>query len=104
MPLAEQDRILTLVFTDFVDSTAFKDIHGDQAFGEIVNRHRDTLQGLASEAGGRVIVWAGDGCFLTFETASSAVLFALRLQRTHLSDAHLPAIRIGVHMGEVTES
>ena len=49
---AVTSRILTLVFTD-----------------------------LAAESGGRVIDWAGDGCFLVFETPSAAVLFALRLQR-----------------------
>jgi len=36
---------------------------------------------LAVEPGGRIIDWAGDGCFLPFETPSAAVLFALRLQR-----------------------
>ena len=46
---------------------------------------------------------AGDGFFLTFETPSGAVDFALRLQEVHANGADLPSVRIGVHLGEVTE-
>ncbi|MEX2015960.1 MAG: protein kinase, partial [Candidatus Hydrogenedentales bacterium] len=101
--MSERDRVLTLLFTDLADSTALKSERGDQAAGEVLSRHRDQLHSLANKTGGRVISWAGDGCLLTFETASSAVLFALRLQQAHFADADLPAVRIGVHMGEVTE-
>ena len=78
---AVTSRILTLVFTDLADSTALKTQRGDQAVGELIARHRAHVRGLAAESGGRVIEWAGDGCFLVFETPSAAVLFALRLQR-----------------------
>ena len=76
-------RILTLVFTDLADSTALKTQRGDQAVGELIARHRAHVRRLAAESGGRIIDWAGDGCFLTFETPSAAVLFALRLQQAH---------------------
>jgi TolB-like protein/cytochrome c-type biogenesis protein CcmH/NrfG len=52
---------------------------------------------------GRVVGWAGDGCFLTFETPSAAVAFALRLQDAHAAERDLPGVRIGIHMGEVSE-
>jgi TolB-like protein/Flp pilus assembly protein TadD len=58
---------------------------------------------LAAESGGRIIDWAGDGCFLTFETPSGAVLFALRLQQAHAEEPDLPRVRAGIHMGEVDE-
>jgi adenylate cyclase len=96
-------RILTLVFTDLVDSTALKRQRGDQAFGELVDRHRALVVGLATESGGRIIDWAGDGCFLTFETPSAAVEFALRLQQAQRQDPDLPDVRTGLHMGEVSE-
>ncbi len=96
-------RILTLVFTDLVDSTALKMQRGDQAVGELIARHRAQVQRLAAECGGRIIDWAGDDCFLTYETPSAAVLFAVRLQQVHHDDPDLPGLRIGLHMGEVSE-
>jgi adenylate cyclase len=96
-------RILTLVFADLADSTALKTQRGDRAVGELVSRHRDHVRRLAEACGGRIIDWAGDGCFLTFETPSAAVLFALRLQQTHGEDSDLPRVRVGMHLGEVSE-
>ena len=99
----EQSRVLTLVFTDLADSTALKSARGDVAVGDLISRHRDHVTRLAEECAGRIIDWAGDGCFLTFETASAGVLFALRLQQAHSDATDLPGVRIGIHMGEVTE-
>lgn len=96
-------RILTLVFTDLADSTALKTKRGDQAIGELIARHRAHVRRLATESDGRVISWGGDGCFLTFETPSAAVLFALRLQQAHADEPDLPRVRAGIHMGEVSE-
>ena len=100
---AGTSRILTLVFTDLADSTALKTQRGDRAVGELIARHRAHVRRLATEAGGRVVDWAGDGCFLTFDTPSAAVLFALRLQRAHGEEPDLPGVRTGIHMGEVSE-
>lgn len=97
-------RVLTLVFSDVVDSTALKAEKGDDAAAAILARHRSLVQSLARESKGRVIDWAGDGCFLTFETPSAGVRFALMLQQAHNGAGEdLPKIRVGVHMGEVNE-
>jgi TolB-like protein/class 3 adenylate cyclase/cytochrome c-type biogenesis protein CcmH/NrfG len=101
--VTDVSRILTLVFTDLADSTALKTQRGDQAVGELITRHRAHVRRLAAESGGRIIDWAGDGCFLTFETPSAAVLFALRLQQVHREEPDLPGVRTGIHMGEVSE-
>jgi len=101
--MAESSRILTLVFTDLADSTALKTRRGDQVVGELIERHRELVRSLAEAAGGRIIDWAGDGCFLTFETPSAAVTFALQLQRGHSAEPELPGVRTGLHMGEVSE-
>jgi class 3 adenylate cyclase len=96
-------RILALVFADLADSTALKTQRGDQAVGELISRHRAHVRRLAEACGGRIVDWAGDGCFLTFETPSAAVLFALRLQQAHSQESDLPGVRIGMHLGEVSE-
>lgn len=96
-------RVLTLVFTDLAGSTALKTQRGDAAVGELMHRHRDLITRLAQETTGRIIDWAGDGCFLTFETSSAGVLFALRLQDAHAADRSLLPVRVGIHLGEVTE-
>src|SRR5574337_1343132 len=100
---AGTSRILTLVFTDLADSTALKTQRGDHAVGELITRHRAHVRRVAAHSGGRIIDWAGDGCFLTFETPSAAVLFALRLQQVHHEEPDLPRVRTGIHMGEVSE-
>ncbi len=101
--IGASSRILTLVFTDLADSTALKTQLGDRAVGELIARHRAHVIKLAADSGGRIIDWAGDGCFLTFAASSAAVLFALRLQQVHANEPDLPGVRTGVHMGEVSE-
>jgi TolB-like protein/class 3 adenylate cyclase/Tfp pilus assembly protein PilF len=96
-------RILTLVFTDLVQSTALKTQQGDRAVGVLLARHRAHVERLAGGADGRIVAWAGDGCFLTFDRPSAAVTFALGLEHAHGADQGLPAVRVGIHMGEVTE-
>lgn len=99
-----QAKVLTLVFTDLVESTALKREHGDDAAAELIARHREIVTRLAEDHGGDVVDWAGDGCFLTFPTPSAGVHFALDLQAAHRQQPDLPKLRIGVHMGEVSES
>ncbi len=96
--------MLTLVFSDLADSTALKTRHGDSAADALLSRHREHVLRLAAECSGRIIDWAGDGCFLTFEISSAGVLFALRLQQVHAEEPDLPGVRIGIHLGEVTET
>jgi serine/threonine protein kinase/class 3 adenylate cyclase/dienelactone hydrolase len=95
--------VLTLVFTDLVDSTALKAEIGDDAAGDLIERHRQHVQAFCSSNDGRVIDWAGDGCFMTYETPSAAVRFSLALQQTHSDSPDLPKVRVGIHMGEVSE-
>ena len=96
-------RVLHLVFTDVVKSAALKQTRGDQAAAELLDRERAELIRLAAECKGRIVDFAGDGCFLTFETGSAAVLMALRLQQVHASQPDLPRVRVGIHVGEVSE-
>ena len=96
-------RLLSLAFTDLVGSTALKTDKGDAAASLLIARHRELVATMAADCSGRIIGWAGDGCFLTFETPSAATEFALKLQHSHAQEPDLPKLRIGLHMGEVTE-
>jgi serine/threonine protein kinase/class 3 adenylate cyclase/dienelactone hydrolase len=98
-----RSSLLCLVFTDLVDSTALKSRLGDAAAGQVMTRYHTDVLGLARQRGGREIDSAGDGFFLTFEAPSAAVAFALELQLLHEGSSDLPAVRVGIHLGEVTE-
>ena len=100
---SSSSRVLTLLFTDLAGSTSLKVEKGDDVAGELIARHRDHVKQLAQANHGRIIDWAGDGCFLTFETPSAAVRFALHLQEVHGTETELPRVYIGIHMGEVVE-
>lgn len=98
-----RSNLLCLVFTDLVDSTQLKSRVGDAAASELMAGYHPAVLALAAECNGREIDSAGDGFFLTFDAPSSAVTFSLRLQVLHSERPELPAVRIGVHLGEVTE-
>lgn len=98
--------LITLLFTDMVDSTALKQRLGDRAGAAFFERHHQLVrQTLAGFPQGREIETAGDSFLLTFATPSDAVQFALMLQaklRQLKVDSGLPASdRIGIHVGEV---
>ncbi len=104
MPSASaSSKVLTLLFTDLVGSTSLKAEKGDDVAGKLIARHCDHVKKLAEANHGRIINWAGDGCFLTFETPSAAVRFALNLQKVHGTETELPKLYVGIHMGEVVE-
>ncbi len=101
--VSEPSRVLTLLFTDLAGSASLKAEKGDDVAGELIARHRDHIKQLAEANHGRIINWAGDGCFLTFETPSAAVRFALNLQKVHGTEKELPKVYIGINMGEIVE-
>ena len=100
---ARRSRVLTLVFTDLVESTGLKARLGDHAAATVIARHHQLVRSLLHSHAGREVDSAGDGFFLTFETPSAAAAFALDLQAAHHGDSELPPVRVGIHLGEVTE-
>jgi class 3 adenylate cyclase len=99
-----QLQAVTLVFTDLQDSTGLKQRLGDAAAVALIDRHRRLVRDLVAAAGGgqgRIVNCAGDGFLLTFAAPTAALRFALGLQQAHADDQVLPAVRIGIHQGEV---
>ena len=101
--------LVTLVFTDLVDSTALLSRLGDQAGARFLQQRRQLIRDvLHSLPEAEEIETAGDSFLLAFAKPSDAVRFALQVQmrlRAFSREAELPVQeRIGIHLGEVVIS
>ncbi len=98
--------LVTLVFTDLVDSVALRRQLGDQAGTSLLQAHRQLVRHtLARFVDAEEIETAGDSFLLLFARPSDSVKFALLVQRQTRAlagerDVAL-AVRMGIHVGEV---
>ncbi len=104
--LERHSRVVTLLFTDVVGSTALKQQMGDTVGVALVQEHHQLVREVLSEfKGAEEIVVAGDSFLILFPVPSEAVECALMLQRRLREfNAGRPiplSDRMGVHMGEV---
>lgn len=98
--------LLTLVFTDLVESTALLGQLGDQAGATFLQQRRQVIrETLRGVPGGEEIETAGDSFLLVFARPSDAVRFALQAQAAlrHFSEKSGVSVqeRVGIHLGEV---
>ena len=98
--------LVTLVFTDLVDSTALLSQLGDQAGASFLQRRRQLIREvLGGYPEGEEVETAGDSFLLAFAKPSDAVRWALQVQarlRRFSGESRLPVQeRIGIHLGEV---
>lgn len=103
---APGSRLVALVFTDIVGSTALKHALGDRAGVTLIQQHHQLVREiLARLPAAEEIVAAGDSFLLMFHRPSEAVQFALQFQsrlRQFNAGKRLPLEdRIGIHLGEV---
>ncbi len=94
----------TFMFTDIVGSTNLLEAMGDGAWRDLVRWHDQVLRGQFLVHSGEEIDHAGDGFFVAFESADSALDCAIAIQRdlTRHRREHgfSPRVRIGVHLAE----
>jgi DNA-binding NarL/FixJ family response regulator len=96
----ERERMLvTVLFTDLVDSTQRAASIGDSAWASLVAAHNATVRRELRRYSGEEIDTAGDGFLVLFEKPASAVRCGLAI-RDQLSALDLEA-RVGIHTGEV---
>jgi class 3 adenylate cyclase/alpha-beta hydrolase superfamily lysophospholipase len=98
-PPAEPERVLlTVLFTDIVDSTGWLARLGDQRWGELLTEHDIIIRRALEQFRGREVDRAGDGIFATFDGPARAIRCASEIAR----QMHRlgPEIRAGVHTGE----
>jgi class 3 adenylate cyclase len=104
---AKPEGIVTIVFTDIVDSSRLVSEMGDAAARELIRAHDEMLRETAREHEGVEVERAGDGFMIAFSTATKALAFAVGLQERISRES--PAgtaggqlrIRIGMETGEV---
>jgi class 3 adenylate cyclase len=98
--------LVTLVFTDLVDSTAILQKLGDRVGSSLMRRRRELIrEALGTIHAAEEIETAGDSFLLVFAKPSDAVRFALSVQarlRDFSKEMAMPVQeRIGIHLGEV---
>ena len=97
----------TFLFSDIVKSTNLLDAIGDDAWGDLLKWHDDTLRKLFAEHGGEEVAHTGDGFFVAFANADEAAACAIAIQRSLVDHrrAHgfAPQVRIGLHATEAAE-
>jgi len=107
-PTATDARIVrTFMFTDIVDSTRLVEVLGDDAWEGMLAWHDRTLRACFDAHSGEEVKHEGDGFFVAFPDARSAIEGAGAIQRAladHRRDhGFAPQVRIGIHTAEVTE-
>ncbi|HEV8542283.1 MAG TPA: protein kinase, partial [Verrucomicrobiae bacterium] len=98
--------LLTILFTDIVGSTQFKQQFGDAEAVRLIQMHHDLVRRILAEfQDAREIETAGDSFLLIFERPSDAVRFSVKLQReiemVFVANGKKIFDRIGIHLGEV---
>ena len=94
------------MFTDIVTSTELLEAMGDEVWEKLIAWHDATLRTIVAEHRGEEVSHTGDGFFVAFESARSAVDAAVAIQRrlvAHRRDhGFAPWVRIGLHTAEVS--
>ena len=91
--------VVTVVFTDIVDSTATLQRIGDAAWRDLLVIHNLRLRDQLNTFRGREVTTTGDGFLAVFDGATRAVRCAAAMTRS-MREIEL-SIRVGVHTGEV---
>ena len=97
---------MTIVFTDIERSTELMERVGEQAWLETLLAHHNLVRGVVARCGGDVVKSQGDGFMLAFGSASSALSFAVELQRAirrfnAANRTRKLCVRVGVHTGNI---
>jgi class 3 adenylate cyclase len=91
--------LVTLLFTDLVDSTATAKQVGDKAWRDLLTAHFEAIRAELERFGGREMDTTGDGMFATFDGPARALHCAEAIRRSAARQGL--RVRAGVHVGEV---
>ena len=96
---ATNRAVLTLLFTDLVDSTATAHALGDLEWRDRLARHLESSRDAVEQFGGTTVTTTGDGLLATFPAPTTALPCAAEIQARANRDGL--RVRAGVHVGEV---
>lgn len=91
--------VMSLLFTDVVDSTATVRSVGDTDWRSLLDHHDHVIDRTVRRFGGVMVKATGDGALTMFDAPSRAVHCAVAL-RARLEELGLE-VRMGVHLGEI---
>jgi class 3 adenylate cyclase len=91
--------LVTLLFTDLVDSTGTAKQLGDKAWRDLLTAHFEAIRAELDRFGGREVDTTGDGMFATFDGPAPALHCSGAIRRSTARQGL--RIRAGVHVGEV---
>jgi class 3 adenylate cyclase len=99
-PEGPGERVLvTVLFTDIVDSTMTLERIGDAPWRELVLAHNLRMRNELNRFRGREVATTGDGFLAVFDSATRAAKAGLAMTRAAQSLGL--SIRVGIHTGEV---
>jgi class 3 adenylate cyclase/tetratricopeptide (TPR) repeat protein len=104
--LASTD-LLTIVSTDWVDSTATRTRLGEDRCDHLQVEHDTILKAAIDQHDGRIVKFSGDGVLATFGSATSALGAAVAVQQRfeartrRVSPNEAIAVRVGVSAGDI---
>jgi class 3 adenylate cyclase len=91
--------LVTLLFTDLVDSTAIAARMGLTRWRELLSRHFEAARGEFERYRGHEVDTTGDGLLATFQAPAPALHCAVAIRRAARAEGL--QLRAGVHVGEV---
>jgi class 3 adenylate cyclase len=99
-PTIERDRVvLTVMFTDIVDSTSTATRLGDRRWEHLLAEHDESVRRALTRFRGHEVETTGDGFLATFDGPARAIR-AAAAAHADLAE-HGLGIRVGLHTGEV---
>lgn len=94
------------MFTDIVTSTDLVGLIGDEAWERLLAWHDRELRSAIEQNQGEEVRHTGDGFFVAFDSARTAIDCAVAIQRRlvehRLEHGFSPTVRIGIHLAEAT--
>jgi class 3 adenylate cyclase len=108
MPTATEQSTndVTVLFTDFVDSTGWTSGLSPGLVDEFRRHHVSILRQAVAEAGGSEVKRTGDGFMVVFDTAAAALSCAVAMQQgvehDNRAQRHAVGLRVGLSGGKIT--
>jgi class 3 adenylate cyclase/streptogramin lyase len=96
--MAGRSALVTVMFTDIVNSTDIAGEMGDRRWRELIARHHRIVRSELRRFGGREVDTAGDGFFASFDRPAQAVRCACSIVQAVRTLGI--EVRAGVHVGE----